>query len=194
MKNAEKFLKIIKATANAIQAKDNSTDLLYHLQKEFKEYKDIKRLFNSEFDKDFLKSENILKEEKSEIDKRKVEYRLDELHKLFKNYVKLCEKYTNINCKKAVIKIIVDVFIKCSTYAEYDILKKIENELKNILLPRKEIDRNMLGFSPPYVFTEYSEERFFLNEIEQVKNLLDLEKLDLEIEFILKILKNSFNR
>jgi len=55
MRSSAKFLKIINALTNAIQAKDNSTDLIYHLlQKEFPEHKDIKKLFDYVFSEEFL--------------------------------------------------------------------------------------------------------------------------------------------
>lgn len=190
MKNSEKFLKILHALANAIQAKNSTTDILYHLQKEFPEHKDIKKLFNNEFDNNVLKEANVLKEEKSEVDKRTVEYKLDELHKLYKKYVDLCKKYTEVNCKKIVGNIILHTFIKYTAQTEYNMLDKIENELKNTLLPQKEKDRGLIGLMSPYLFSTSPEEIYFERQVKEIKNLMNMEKLILEIDFVLNIIKS----
>ena len=190
MRSSAKFLKVINALANAIQAKDNSTDLLYHLQKEFPDHKDIKKLFNNEFDKEFLKGVNVLKEEKSKVDKRKVEYKLDELHKLYKKYVGLCKKYANINCHKVVGRAILHTFITYFAQTEYNILEKIENELKNTLLPQKEKDRGLIGLVSPAFLTKSPEEIHFERQIKDIKNLINVEKMILEIDLVLSVIKS----
>jgi protein subunit release factor A len=190
MRSSAKFSKVINALASAIQAKNNSTDLLFHLQKEFPDHKDIKKLFSNAFDKEFLKGVNVLKEEKSEVDKRKVEYRLDELHKLYKKYVGLCKKYADINCQRIVGNLILHTFITYSAQIEYNILEKIENELKNTLLPQKEKDRGLIGFTSPAFLTKSLEEIHFERQIKDIKDLINVEKIILEIDLVLSVIKS----
>jgi len=189
MRSLEKLRKISKAIVNTMQAKNGSTDFLYHLKKEFSN-QDIKKLFHSMFDKEYLKEEKILKEQSSKIDKRKVEYRLDALHELYNKYVEFCKKNSkNINCKKIVSIIILNIFLNCIDN-EYDILEKIENELKSTLLPPRERDRGLLGFSSPSILYQTSFERILSDELKQISDSLNKEKIDQEIKFIQKIFQN----
>jgi hypothetical protein len=190
MNNFEKQKKITIAIANAIQKKDNTTDLLHHLKKEFPEHKDIKRFFNNLFDKEHLKNENVLNEEKSELNKNIVEYRIDELHRLYIKYVSICKKHSNLNCGKIVGLVIVNAFL--NNLIAYDLLEKIEDELEITLLPQKIKERSMFGFYSPSILHETSNiyEDQILNEIKEIKSSLNIEKLTVEINLIQKILQN----
>ena len=184
MKGLEKYNKVAKAIANALQKKDNTTDILHHLKKEFSN-QDIKKLFHSIFDKEYLKEENLLNEEQSKIDGRKIEYKLDELHKLYVKYVKECQKRSNVNCKKVVGVIILNEFFKYLD-TEYDILKKIEKELINALTPRKEKDREVIGFTSTNI--AFEEENVWKMAFENIKKSINVEKLTNEISILKKII------
>jgi len=184
MNSLEKIKKIMKAFADALQKKDNTTDILHHLKKEFSN-QDIKKLFHSMFDKEYLKEENLLNEEQSKIDGRKIEYRLDELHKLYVKYVKECQKRSNVNCKKVVGVIILNEFFKYLD-TEYDILKKIENKLINALTPRKERDREIIGFMSSIM--TFEEENIWKMAFGDIKKSIDMEKLTNEISTLKKII------
>jgi len=86
MDDIEIYLRLENALKDAVVKKDNTTNILHHLKKYF-DNKNTKKLFEKFFDKEILKEGNILKEEKSSIDKRIVEYRLDEMHKLYNEYL-----------------------------------------------------------------------------------------------------------
>jgi len=182
----------LEAIKDAIRAKDNSTDLIYHLKRQFPEYKDIKKFFNTIFDKNFLKAGNVITEEKSEIDKRKVEYKFDALHELYERYVAFCfEKISDINCPDIVINTIANSFMEnylCNT--QYDLLDKIKKELESIFSPpTKERYRGMLGFIavPSYGL---SSEEILYREFEKIKDTINVDSLKKEIEIIFKILEN----
>ena len=183
MNSLEKIKKIMKAFADALQKKDNTTDILHYLKKEFSN-QDIKKLFHNMFDKEYLKEENLLNEEQSKIDGRKIEYRLDELNKLYVKYVKECQKRSKVNCKKVVGVIILNEFFKYLD-TEYDILKKIEKELINALTPRKERDREIIGFMSSNMAFE---ESIYKAAFKNIKKSIDVEKLTNEISILKKII------
>ena len=184
MKNLDKFIKIQNALKNTIIAKNNSTDFLYHLKREFSNYKDIKKHFNNIFDKEFLKNVGILKEEKSEVDKRKVEYRLDELHKLYKEYTDICKSLTNLNNCHGIIKtIIANAFIESYFEYDYNILKKTKKELNNVFVS-KEKTRDMLRFISFPI--EFNMEHMLFSIVEKS---VDVNKLNKEIAVVITLIK-----
>ena len=102
MKDFQKIIKIQKAIANAISSKNGTTDILFHLQKEFPEYKNIKKFFDNIFDKDFLIDEKIIDVNKLESDKRVIEYKLTSLNILYEKLVSLCNSVSEIDCKSVI--------------------------------------------------------------------------------------------
>ena len=187
MNGIEKHNKVISAIANALKKKDNTTDILYHLKKEFPDL-NVKKMFLNLFNKEYLKDENLVNEKQSEIDSRKKEYRLDELHKLYVKYVKECQKHLNVNCKKIVEFIIIHEFFQYLD-KEYDILEKIEKELIKTFTPQKERDRVLLSFmSSNTTFEEDIYEYIYKVVFIDIKKSIDIEKLSNEISILKKII------
>jgi hypothetical protein len=154
MDDIEIYLRLENALKDAVVKKDNTTNILHHLKKYF-DNKNTKKLFEKFFDKEILKEGNVLKEEKSSIDKRIVEYRLDELHKLYNEYLVFCLKEISRNCENYVSNLIVRTLLKVAINFnyDYDLLNQIKTIIKREALFRIEekerkrtTDRSTLSF------------------------------------------------
>ncbi len=189
MKSSAKFLKVINALANAIQAKDNSTDLLFHLQKEFPDYRNIKRLFDDVFNEEFLTEENLISISRSKNDNRKKEYHLTALHNLYIKLINLCKSVSELDCKYIIKELMITILIRnLFTNIEYNLLEKIEKEIKDILFPKKSRERDIYGFISLYSTDIDVEEIFVKVALKDIKKSIDMEKLTNEISILKKII------
>jgi len=189
MRSSAKFLKVINALANAIQAKDNSTDLLYHLQKEFPDHKDIKKLFNDIFSEEFLIEENLISINRSKNDNRKKEYHLTALHNLYIKLVNLCKNISELDCEYTIKELMTTILIRnLFGNIEYNLLEKIEKEIRNILFPKKSKEKDIYGFISLYSTGIDMEEIFVKVAFGDIKKSIDMEKLTNEISTLKKII------
>ena len=189
MRSSAKFLKVINALANAIQAKDNSTDLIYHLQKEFPDHKDIKKLFNDVFSEEFLTEENLISISRSKNDNRKKEYHLTALHNLYIKLVNLCKSVSELDCKYTIKELMTTILTRnLFGNIEYNLLEKIEKEIRNILFPKKSREKDIYGFTSTYSTGIDMEEIFVKVALKDIKKDMNLEKLNHEMLILEKII------
>jgi hypothetical protein len=106
----EKSIKIKSAFINAIIRKDNTTDIIYHLQKTFQESsnKKIFKIIQSSINIEGLKAIELIKETPNSIDKRSKEYRVEELNKLYQKYVNHYKEKYGLNIEEFIAEEIVD--------------------------------------------------------------------------------------
>jgi hypothetical protein len=194
----EKTYLFENALKDAVVKKDNTTNILYHLKKYF-DYKDIKKIFNDLFDKEILKEGNVLKEEKSPIDKRVIEYRLDELHKLYNEYLSFCLKEINRNCRNYVSTLIAKTLLEVVIdFKDYDLLNQIKTIIKREAVFRIEerernTDRSTLSFMNASNYSFDTRKIYIDALLDIVNENIDKEKINKEIkvcrEVILKLVK-----
>jgi hypothetical protein len=195
----EKTKKIKEALKNAILAKENTTDISYHLEKSFKNApkKEIKKLIKN-FNIESLKENHILNIKKSELDKRFYEYRVDNLHQLCQEYAIASKQINNINLEEVIADEIAEILLINSQYCNFYLLKDINNairkKLKHIFGKSVDIEKRK-GIE--FTFTNaYSSSTTYLNDIifdaivNVVNERIDEEKINEEIKFIYYLIKN----
>jgi hypothetical protein len=189
MKSVEKTLKIKTAIENAIVAKNGTTNILFHLQKEFPEHKNIQKLFKEIFNENPLIEVKLL-EVKTSYDKRKKEYHLTALNQIYKQLVEICKQVSNnFDCNYLIKNLIVNELMeKIFNGIESDLLENLRKEIKNKLFktsPKREMEYGFISASPFKLDTT----EIFLNVFfESITKEINVEKLNKEIN----VLKNLF--
>jgi len=140
-----------------------------------------------------LKSEeNLISISRSKNDNRKKEYHLTALHNLYIKLVNLCKSVSELDCKYIIKELMTTILIRnLFTNIEYNLLEKIEKEIRNILFPKKSREKDIFGFISLY--STYStrinmEEIFVKVALKDIKKSIDMEKLTNEISTLKKII------
>jgi len=169
--------------------------------KKYFDNKNTKKLFEKFFDKEILKEGNILKEEKSSIDKRIIEYRLDEMHKLYNEYLSFCLKEISRNCENYVSDLIVRTLLKVSIsfYYDYNLLNQIEKTIKKEALFRIEekerkrtTDRNMRTFTNASNYSFDTGKIYIDILLNIIEENIDKEKINEEIKVCREVVLRLF--
>jgi hypothetical protein len=143
----EDFLnKLIKALEDAITKKNGHTDLIHYLM-----------LYLDGKDEDSLKRKKlrnkitkilpqIWSKGKDKEDRRRVQFNLDALNKLYTNTIDLCQKHNNnIHMCKEFVKQALIILILENLNKYYDI-ETLKNELNKIVSPPQRDERMIFGF------------------------------------------------
>jgi hypothetical protein len=191
MKSVEKTLKIKTAIENAIVAKNGTTNILFHLQKEFPEHKNIQKLFKEIFNENPLIEVKLLKV-KTSYDKRKKEYHLTALNQMYKQLVEICKQVSNnFDCNYLIKNLIVNELMeKIFNDIESDLLENLKKEIKKKLFktsPKREMEYGFISSLPFEIDTT----EIFVNVFfKSITKEINTEKLNKEIN-ILKILLST---
>lgn len=195
----EKSIKIKSAFINAIIRKDNTTDIIYHLQKTFQESsnKKIFKIIQSSINIEGLKAIELIKETPNSIDKRSKEYRVEELNKLYQKYVNHYKEKYGLNFEEFIAEEIVDIILENTYYDEeflHIIKRRLDKKFEKIF--GKQIGRNIridLTFTKTTSYPFYNE---LLNVLDLTKTNIDgskyeinKESLNQEINFIYNLFK-----
>jgi hypothetical protein len=194
----EKTKKIKEALKNAILGKEDTTDFIFHLKKSLNISREEAKKLIKNFNLPSLEASNVITIEKSEVDKREYEYKLNTLHKLCKKYTEYSKNIYNnvyINLEEILAEEMAEVVLLNSQYCNLDLLqdinKEIKKKLKNIFGKSIEIDKGIkLTFTNAYTTsTSYLNDIIYDTIINVATEEIDKKKLNEEIKFIFNILK-----